>query len=731
MPLITTLIPAYTKDYLGELFLGLRRQTFTDFRVILSDDSPDAEITRMLHDGAWSALTDGLDLTVVRGPRNARLNHQRLLDLWAGQTPLVHFHLDDDVIYPDFYRAHVAAHAQQPLGVSVSRRWLGSADGRPAVELPVPAFIAASERRTVELEPGALFASTVAVCENWLGELSNMVISAAGAGCYPKPPVEGINYYGLLDVGLVLEAARALPVVFLHDHLSVFRQHPGQTTQSAVHTHGGRVAFLAWVPYALAAWHEGRIGAPQAAHSDRDRHRTHRAALRRRRPGDERVPEPARTPPRRARPAARRLRRLVAPPARQPPGHRPAGGPRRRRAGLRMNGTPAMKPNRPTFVTQPELPPLEDFLPYLREIWDSRVLTNGGPFHQRLEAALCEHLGVKHISLFTNATIALVTALQSLRIGGEVITTPYSFVATAHSLLWNGIKPVFVDIDPVTLNLDPAQVEAAITPATTAILPVHCYGTPCDVDALRTIAENYNLKIIYDAAHAFGVQRGGQSVLNHGDLSILSFHATKVFNTFEGGAIVSPDARTKQHIDHLKNFGFVNETTVVATGINGKMSEFNAALGLVQLGRIDAAITRRAEIDRLYRELLADVPGIRMLAPAEGVRANHAYFPIFVEPGFPLARDALYLALRDAGIHGRRYFYPLISDFPMYRGLPSAAPDRLPVARRASASVICLPIYPALEDVEVVRIAQAIVGAGLRAVEASRPQPAATAPAAS
>ncbi len=377
-----------------------------------------------------------------------------------------------------------------------------------------------------------------------------------------------------------------------------------------------------------------------------------------------------------------------------------------------------MNTSRPTFVTQPELPPLEEFLPYLKEIWDSRVLTNGGPFHQRLEAALCEHLGVKHISLFTNATIALVTALQSLRITGEVITTPYSFVATAHSLLWNGIKPVFVDIDPVTLNLDPTQVEAAITPLTTAILPVHCYGTPCDVDALRTIADNYNLKVIYDAAHAFGVRQGGRSVLHHGDLSILSFHATKVFNTFEGGAIVSPDAKTKQHIDHLKNFGFVNETTVVATGINGKMSEFNAALGLLQLGRIDAAIARRAQIDRLYRELLADAPGIRMLAPMAGVQANHAYFPIFVEPGFPLTRDALYQALKAAGIHGRRYFYPLISDFPMYRGLPSADTARLPVARQTSASVICLPIYPALEDVDVVRIAQAIVGAGLQALNA-------------
>ena len=281
----------------------------------------------------------------------------------------------------------------------------------------------------------------------------------------------------------------------------------------------------------------------------------------------------------------------------------------------------------PLYVTRPELPPLDDFLPYLRQIWDSRVLTNGGPFHQQFEQALCEHLGVRHISLFANATLALVTALQSLRIGGEVITTPYSFVATAHSLMWNGITPVFVDIDPVTLNLDPAQVEAAITPRTTAIMPVHCYATPCDVEAIQRIADDYDLKVIYDAAHAFGVRRqtadGWQSVLQNGDLSVLSFHATKVFNTFEGGAIVCPDARTKQRIDHLKNFGFVNETTVVATGINGKMSELNAALGLLQLQHIDQAIERRAAIDALYRERLAGLPGLRMLAPPAGATRNH------------------------------------------------------------------------------------------------------------
>jgi len=364
--------------------------------------------------------------------------------------------------------------------------------------------------------------------------------------------------------------------------------------------------------------------------------------------------------------------------------------------------------NQPIYVTQPDLPPLADFLPYLEQIWNNKVLTNGGPFHKRFEAELAEYLGVPHISLFTNATIALVTALQSLRITGEVITTPYSFVATAHSLLWNGIKPVFVDIDPHTLNLDPAKIEAAITPQTTAIMPIHCYGTPCDVEAIQRIADDYNLKVIYDAAHAFGIRRAGQSVLTHGDLSVLSFHATKVFNTFEGGAIISPDAKTKQRIDHLKNFGFVNETTVVATGINGKMSEFNAALGLLQLQHVGRAIERRGQIDALYRQLLGGLPGVRLLDKPADATANRSYFPILVGGEFPVSRDALYQLLKDQGIHARRYFYPLISDFPMYRGLPSADPARMPVARAASAQVLCLPIYPALSDDEVYRVVQVI-----------------------
>lgn len=366
--------------------------------------------------------------------------------------------------------------------------------------------------------------------------------------------------------------------------------------------------------------------------------------------------------------------------------------------------------NKPVYVTQPYLPPLEEFIPYLEKIWDNKVLTNGGPFHQQLEQALCEYLGVEHISLFTNGTIALVTALQALRVTGEVITTPYSFVATSHSLLWNSIKPVFVDIDPNTLNLDPARIEAAITPQTTAIMPVHCYGHPCDVEAIQKIADNYNLKVIYDAAHAFGVKDSQASVLNHGDLSVLSFHATKVFNTFEGGAIVCPDAKTKIRIDQLKNFGHVGETSVVASGINGKMSEFNAALGLLQLKYIDQALARRKEIDAAYRERLQGVKGIRCLQDAGEKVANYSYFPILVESGYPITRDDLYQKLKDKGIHPRRYFYPLISEFPMYRGLPSSHRENLPQATAAAQQVLCLPIYPDLDMSVVDEITGFIAG---------------------
>jgi len=351
----------------------------------------------------------------------------------------------------------------------------------------------------------------------------------------------------------------------------------------------------------------------------------------------------------------------------------------------------------PIYVTRPYLPPLEELQPYLEQIWANRQLTNCGTFHQQLEEALCKFLGVQHISLVTNGTIGLVTALQSLRIAGEVITTPYSFVATSHSLLWNGIKPVFVDIDPTTLNLDPSRIESAITPQTTAILPVHCYGHPCDVGAIQKIADTYNLKVIYDSAHAFGVEDSGGSILRHGDLSVLSFHATKVFNTFEGGAIVCPDAKTKVRIDQLKNFGHVGEVNVVAPGINGKMSEFNAALGLLQLKHIDKALEYRKQVDLAYRERLNGVTGVRCLSGSGESVANYAYFPVLVRDDYPIGRDELYRRLKDQGIHPRRYFYPLISEFPMYRGLPSAHHDNLLQATAAARQVLCLPIYPDLE----------------------------------
>lgn len=378
-------------------------------------------------------------------------------------------------------------------------------------------------------------------------------------------------------------------------------------------------------------------------------------------------------------------------------------------AGIRLPGGSAMSTDPgPVYVTQPYLPPLEEFIPYLEKIWASKWLTNNGQFHQELERALGDYLGVEHIALFANGTLALITALQSLRVTGEVITTPYSFVATSHALIWNGIKPVFVDIRPDTLNLDPEKIEAAITPQTTAIMPVHCYGRPCEVDAIQEIADTYNLKVIYDAAHAFGVRDAGGSVLRHGDLSVLSFHATKVFNTFEGGAIVCPDAKTKTRIDYLKNFGHASEVSVVAPGINGKMSEVNAAFGLLQLRHIDAALDRRGEIDAAYRTRLDGVAGITCMPRASVGRSNYSYFPILVEPDYAISRDGLYQKLKDHGIHPRRYFYPLISEFSMYRGLPSAQPDRLSAASAASQKILCLPIYPDLDLADVARIAALI-----------------------
>lgn len=362
-------------------------------------------------------------------------------------------------------------------------------------------------------------------------------------------------------------------------------------------------------------------------------------------------------------------------------------------------------------VTEPYLPPLSEFIPYLEKIWSERRLTNNGPFHQQFETALASYLGVPYVSLFANGTLALVTALQTLRITGEVITTPYSFVATAHALLWNNIKPVFADIDPFTFTLDPELIEARITPQTSAILPVHCYGRPCNVERIQEIADTYGLKVIYDAAHAFGVTRKEVSLLVHGDLSVLSFHATKVFNTFEGGAIVCPDAKTKQRVDFLKNFGFANETTVMAPGINGKMSEINAAFGLLQLGHIEVALARREACDARYRETLTGVAGISIPPLPVDAKSNHPYFPVLVEPAYPLSRDHLYLKLRRHNIYARRYFYPLISDMPMYRGLASAAPASLPHARSVAERVLCLPLHPNLDLVDVDRVVDVVTQA--------------------
>jgi dTDP-4-amino-4,6-dideoxygalactose transaminase len=355
------------------------------------------------------------------------------------------------------------------------------------------------------------------------------------------------------------------------------------------------------------------------------------------------------------------------------------------------------------FVTEPSLPDINDFFSYLEKIWESKTLTNGGPFHQELELALSEYLGVKNLSLFSNGTLALITALQTLEVKGEVITTPYSFVATTHSLLWNGNKPVFVDVEPRTLNINPQKIEAAITEKTTAIMPVHCYGNPCDVEGIQKIANKYGLKVIYDAAHAFGVECHCGSVLNHGDLSVLSFHATKVFNTFEGGAIISHDIETKRRVDQLKNFGFVNEVSVVAPGINAKMSEINAAFGLLQLKDVNQMIRLRESADKFYRENLADVKGIFCL-PQIAHTPNYSYFPILVQQGYRVTRDRLYEEFKDQGIYTRRYFYPLISDFPMYQDFPSSNHFNLPIAVKASSEVLCLPIYPNLSRNDQMRV---------------------------
>jgi len=367
---------------------------------------------------------------------------------------------------------------------------------------------------------------------------------------------------------------------------------------------------------------------------------------------------------------------------------------------------------KPIYVTEPVLPALKEFIPYLEEIWDSKILTNNGPFHQRLEKELAEYLGVPYVSLFSNGTLALIVALKALHITGEVITTPYSFVATAHSLRWNNIKPIFVDIDSEFCNLNPANIESAITPRTTGIMPVHVYGNPCNVERIQEIAEAYGLKVIYDAAHCFGVKYKGQSICNYGDLSILSFHATKVFNTFEGGAIISHDEKTKNRIDYLKNFGFMNETNVIEPGINAKMNEFQAALGLIQLKYVDEFIEKRRQIALSYRENLAMVKGVRFISDMEEVTHNYAYFPIFVnEKNYGMTRDELYEKLKKNNIYVRRYFYPLITHFSPYRSLDSARRENLPLAEMAAKQVICLPIYPDLDKGRVSKIVEVIADA--------------------
>ena len=368
-----------------------------------------------------------------------------------------------------------------------------------------------------------------------------------------------------------------------------------------------------------------------------------------------------------------------------------------------------MPENNQITVTSPLLPDLNEFNALLKEIWDSKWLTNNGSFHKRLEKELAEYLGVPYLSLFTNGTLPLITALQALRITGEVITTPYSFVATTHSLWWNGIKPVFADIDPSTGNLDPERIESAITSKTTAIMPVHVYGNPCDTEAIQAIADKYGLKVIYDAAHAFGVKVDGRSVLNAGDISTLSFHATKTYNTIEGGALICHDEKTKQRIDYLKNFGFAGETEVIAPGINSKMDEMRSAYGLLNLRQVDHAIAERHKVSDIYRKELAGIPGISLFSERPDVTYNYSYFPIFVDAEkYGITRDDLYFKMRDHNVLGRRYFYPLISDFTTYRGLPSAAPSNLPVATRMADQVICIPMHHALSQEDVDRVISSI-----------------------
>lgn len=364
----------------------------------------------------------------------------------------------------------------------------------------------------------------------------------------------------------------------------------------------------------------------------------------------------------------------------------------------------------PIYVTQPTLPPLCEFIPYLEKIWDRKILSNNGPMHQQLEKELAEYLGVKYVALFNNGTNALLTGLQALELSGEVITTPYSFIATANSIVWNGLTPVFVDIDSTSLNLEPSKIEAAITDKTTAIMPVHCYGNSCDVDAIQAIADKHDLRVLYDAAHAFAVNDANGSILNHGDLSVLSFHATKVFNTLEGGAVICHTESMKARIDKLKNFGIADEVTITDAGINGKMSEVNAAFGLLQLKYVNEALQKRKVVDELYREKLSAIKGLTVVAKTEGIVSNYSYFPILVEDNYPLSRDELYAKLKLENVFARRYFYPLISDAESFKKYSSFEVDDLKVAKDIATKVLCLPLYSSLDIYSIQRIVDCIKG---------------------
>ena len=365
--------------------------------------------------------------------------------------------------------------------------------------------------------------------------------------------------------------------------------------------------------------------------------------------------------------------------------------------------------NHQITVTSPLLPDLNEFNEMLKDIWDRKWVTNNGKYHRQLEKELANYLKVPYVCLFTNGTLPLITALQAMRITGEVITTPYSFVATTHSLLWNGIKPVFVDIDPGSCGIDPEKIEVAITPKTTAIMPVHCYGKPCDMEGIQKVADKYGLKVIYDAAHAFGVEVDGKSVLEYGDMSTLSFHATKVYNTLEGGALVVKDEKMKQRIDYLKNFGFAGETEVIAPGINGKLDEVRAAYGILNLRQVDMAIEARHQVTIRYREALRNVDGISFFDDIPSIRHNYSYFPIFIDAGkYGMTRDELYFKMREQNVLGRRYFYPLISTFSTYRGLESSKQENLPVAHKIAEQVICLPMHHGLSEEDIAKVINCI-----------------------